>query len=797
MRGCARVSAAVVITFGVTLSLPSNAAGQETFKLAFFNIQSGKGEVGFPGRPVLFADTQNCTDRTLPVNAWGVGFVQAALTSAIADDPSMIALGLAEAWTCGSAENVRALLGWAARTSTRNGVAVVARYGLAGPEQWQQLDTSLNPVPTDTMWVVRVPVCANAGCSRSVLMYAAHWYGTGTHKRTVYDTQARQTLTFMQQTAAATPHVLIGDLNAWEATDPYCGQTPTNAGVGRLRDAQYIDAWPAVHGAAEGFTGMTNRTGCGVPAGYVWKRIDYSWSSPGLLPIDITRFATPAVPGDAAASDHYGIIATYPMPDTTPQVDAAPPVATLVSPADGAEVTGTMTIDVAAADNVAVARVEVLEDGIVRHVLTAAPYRLVTSTTRLSDGLHTMRARAYDAAGNVGLSAMHSFRVRNLVNQPSGGSGDIVLHARRATVLRGSWRSVADASAAGGAALANPNAGAAKLTSALASPVNYFEMTFEAEPHRAYHVWLRGRAQSDAWSNDSVFLQFSGSVTVGGSPVYRIGTTSATTVNLEDGAGAGLSGWGWQDDGYGINVFGAALYFDGATQTVRVQVREDGMSIDQIVLSPATYFSTSPGSLKRDTTILAESTAAPAFDEIVVRASAPAVLAGAWRVVAEPAAADGVTFAHPDAGAAKLAAALAAPINYVDLRVQAEAGRPYRLWLRGSAERNAWANDSVFVQFSGSIAADGTPIHRLGTTQSVTVNLEDAFGTGLSGWGWQDNGYGTGVLGELITFATTGWQTIRIQTREDGFRFDQLVLSSGRYLTAAPGLLKNDTTILR
>ncbi len=37
----------------------------------------------------------------------------------------------------------------------------------------------------------------------------------------------------------------------------------------------------------------------------------------------------------------------------------------------------------------------------------------------------------------------------------------------------------------------------------------------------------------------------------------------------------------------------------------------------------------------------------------------------------------------------------------------AEAGKPYRLWIRGKAEPNNWANDSVFVQFSGSRHASG------------------------------------------------------------------------------------------
>ena len=76
------------------------------------------------------------------------------------------------------------------------------------------------------------------------------------------------------------------------------------------------------------------------------------------------------------------------------------------------------------------------------------------------------------------------------------------------------------------------------------------------------------------------------------------------------------------------------------------------------------------------------------------------------------------------------------------------------------------------------------------------MNLEDCGGCGISGWGWQDNGWGVGVMGPAIRFATTGTHTIRIQRREDGVRFDQIVLSAVQYLNAAPGALKNDTTIL-
>lgn len=55
---------------------------------------------------------------------------------------------------------------------------------------------------------------------------------------------------------------------------------------------------------------------------------------------------------------------------------------------------------------------------------------------------------------------------------------------------------------------------------------------------------------------------------------------------------------------------------------------------------------------------------------------------------------------------------------------------------------------------------------------------------------------GAGVLGPPIYFASSGPQRLRVQVREDGLGIDQIVLSSGTYLTNPPGAAKNDTTIL-
>ena len=209
------------------------------------------------------------------------------------------------------------------------------------------------------------------------------------------------------------------------------------------------------------------------------------------------------------------------------------------------------------------------------------------------------------ALNSGGFSPYSNIASATTPQPPPPTSSDIVLWAAEAPVKVGNWSVVADGTAAGGARLANPDAGAPKRGSALASPSDYFEMTFNATGGVDYRLWIRGKAQADLWSNDSVFVQFSGSVNSSGSSIFGIGTNKSTEMNLEDCSGCGLQGWGWQDNGWGIGVLGPLIRFQNSgTQTLRVQVREDGLSIDQIVLSSQTYLNSAPGSLKNDSTIL-------------------------------------------------------------------------------------------------------------------------------------------------------------------------------------------------
>ncbi|MCU1382215.1 MAG: hypothetical protein JWL71_912, partial [Acidobacteria bacterium] len=119
------------------------------------------------------------------------------------------------------------------------------------------------------------------------------------------------------------------------------------------------------------------------------------------------------------------------------------------------------------------------------------------------------------------------------------------------------------------------------------------------------------KAQGNNAFNDSVFVQFEGAVDGGGSALYPIGTTSALAVNLEECNSCGVAGWGWRDDAWGSKgAIGTVTLRFPANQTnrmfhrIRIQTREDGVMIDQVMLSAKKYKTTRPGTVKNDGTIL-------------------------------------------------------------------------------------------------------------------------------------------------------------------------------------------------
>jgi len=129
-------------------------------------------------------------------------------------------------------------------------------------------------------------------------------------------------------------------------------------------------------------------------------------------------------------------------------------------------------------------------------------------------------------------------------------------------------------------------------------------VTFSATAGTAYTLWLRLKALNNDKFNDSVWVQFS-DATAGGSAVYRMNMPEGLMVNLAtDGSASSLNNWGWQNTAYWLSQPTRVTFSTTGTHTIRVQVREDGVQIDQIVLSPTQYASNPPGGPTNDSTIV-------------------------------------------------------------------------------------------------------------------------------------------------------------------------------------------------
>jgi len=96
-----------------------------------------------------------------------------------------------------------------------------------------------------------------------------------------------------------------------------------------------------------------------------------------------------------------------PLTAGTPTPDTTAPTVALTAPTTNAAVAGTVTVSATASDNVGVVGVQFLLDGAtLNNEDTTSPYSISWNTTTASNGLHTLSARARDAAGNLSTSSI-------------------------------------------------------------------------------------------------------------------------------------------------------------------------------------------------------------------------------------------------------------------------------------------------------------------------------------------------------------------------------------------------------
>ena len=311
---------------------------------------------------------------------------------------------------------------------------------------------------------------------------------------------------------------------------------------------------------------------------------------------------------------------------------------------------------------------------------------------------------------------------------------DVVLYASDVATLRGNWTKASTSGAAGGQSMSSVDNGWSTTSAPLASPADYFEASFSASAGTAYHVWLRLQGANNSKWNESVWVQFGDSTDTNGSALYRIGTTSALLVNLENCSGCGVSSWGWQGGAYWLSQQATIKFPTTGSHTIRVQTREDGVKVDQIVLSPVTYLSSAPGGVWNDNTIVPKPSAPapPPSTTLTPYSGTPAAIPGRIYAANFDNGGEGIAFHDTDA----VNSGNVYRSTGVDIQAASEGG--YNI---------GWIADTEWVNYTVNVATSG----------SYTVQLRVA---SPGGGGSLHLGFNASNVWSVVSIPLTGgWQS--------------------------------------
>ncbi|HXA85216.1 MAG TPA: alkaline phosphatase family protein [Candidatus Dormibacteraeota bacterium] len=134
---------------------------------------------------------------------------------------------------------------------------------------------------------------------------------------------------------------------------------------------------------------------------------------------DLTSFKGQTIQINFVGTEDASLQTSFVLDDfalnvTAPASDTTPPTTSITSPANGATVSGTTTINATASDNVGVTQIQILIDGAAAASNTnATSLSFSWNTTTVANGSHTIVSKAFDASGNVGTSSTVTVTVSN------------------------------------------------------------------------------------------------------------------------------------------------------------------------------------------------------------------------------------------------------------------------------------------------------------------------------------------------------------------------------------------------
>ncbi|TAL48920.1 hypothetical protein EPN83_02815 [Patescibacteria group bacterium] len=171
----------------------------------------------------------------------------------------------------------------------------------------------------------------------------------------------------------------------------------------------------SLNGTGLGFVSLTGVSKFALREGH-----DLLKAWPSYAPDQFNGFAAAMSEQTGTTQDPY-LEVTY----TLPSPDITPPTVNITSPTDGATVSGVITVDASASDNVAVAGVQFYVDAAELGLEdTTSPYEVSFNTFTVLNGSHLLTAVARDTSNNTTTSTAVNVTV---TNQPQANLPNVVL----------------------------------------------------------------------------------------------------------------------------------------------------------------------------------------------------------------------------------------------------------------------------------------------------------------------------------------------------------------------------------
>lgn len=256
---------------------------------------------------------------------------------------------------------------------------------------------------------------------------------------------------------------------------------------------------------------------------------------------------------DPATFDNLRVASTEPAPDTTA------PTVSITSPSDGETVSDIVTATANASDDVGVTYVVFSLDGTLKLADNASPYNYSFDSKTLTNGSHTLSAKAYDAAGNT-KTATITINVNNPDTTAPSAPSNLSATAADSTTVNLSWSASTD-SGTNATGVAGYNILRNGAVVAQTTETSYTDSGLAADTAYSYVVQAYDKAGnvSNNSNEATVTTPQAPDTTLPSTPSnLNANVVSSTQINLSwnastDSGGSGLAGYNVYRDGNKLN----------------------------------------------------------------------------------------------------------------------------------------------------------------------------------------------------------------------------------------------------